>query len=269
MSVPTDPGAERKDARAPASAPGTSGEAHAAIQPAVAGAPAAKADGYLGVVFAGGESRRMGQDKALLPWPMASVASGDSTSLMERAARTLDGLCGWVEVARGPRGAASEAGRPVILDVVEGAGPLAGLLAALERAGGLGAKGVIALACDMPLVGKAELEPLLRQVEMRAPGEGGMGSPEIKASDAAMWMVDDREQPLCAVYRLSCLPAARAAFGAGKRRLVAIFDPAATGGHAPVLERLSPDEKTSARLVNLNTMSDYDRLRNEVLRGTR
>ncbi len=211
----------------------------------------------------------MGQDKALLPWPSGPAAPLDSTSLMERAARTLDGLCGRVEVARGPRGAAAEVGRPVIHDVAEGAGPLAGLLAALERADELGATGVIALACDMPLVGAGELEPLLRQVGVRTPRETGMGAPQIEASDAAMWMVDDREQPLCAVYGASCLAAARAAFGAGKRRLVAIFDPAATGGHAPVLKRLSPDEKTSARLVNLNTMSDYDRLRNEVLRGAR
>ncbi|MDG1986035.1 MAG: molybdenum cofactor guanylyltransferase [Planctomycetota bacterium] len=199
---------------------------------------------YLGVVFAGGESRRMGQDKALLPWP----SSAGGVTLMERAARALEALGCAVEVARGSRGAGEDIGRPVIHDVVEGAGPLAGLVASLERAEELGLAGVVALACDMPLVQADELRPLLRAVD----GDSS------EACRAAMWVVDHREQPLCAVYSLACLPAARAAFGAGKRRLVAIFDPDATGGHAPALKRLQPDQKTSIRLVNLNTMTDYD-----------
>lgn len=188
----------------------------------------------------------MGQDKALLPWPMKG---GGQRSLLERAAVLLEEVCGRVEVARGPRGAAQDPGRPVIHDVADGAGPLAGLVAALERASELGAAGVVALACDMPLVGKGEISSLL---DAAASTDGG-------ACDAAMWVVDGREQPLCAVYDVACLPPARAAFAAGKRRLVAIFDPAATGGRAAVLKRLQPDEKTSVRLVNLNTMTDYDR----------
>ena len=118
----------------------------------------AQASDFLGVVFAGGESRRMGQDKALLPWP---TEAGGSQSLMERAAVLLEGMCGRVEIARGPRGAAAVPGRPVIHDVAEGAGPLAGLVAALERARELEAAGVVALACDMPLVQSGELSSLL------------------------------------------------------------------------------------------------------------
>ncbi len=214
----------------------------------------AEASDFLGVVFAGGESRRMGQDKALLPWP---TEAGGSQSLMERAAVLLEGMCGRVEIARGPRGAAAVHGRPVIHDVAEGAGPLAGLVAALERAKELESAGVVALACDMPLVRIGEMTPLVEAVA--ATGDG--------ACDAAMWVVDGREQPLCAVYHVSCLPAARAAFDAGKRRLVAIFDPAATGGRAAVLKRLHPDEKTSVRLVNLNTVTDYDRVMRDLPPG--
>ena|GEM_PF-6614739 len=263
MSVPTDPGAERKATRAPALADGTPGEGRAVVQPAAGGGASAgagagaRAGEYLGVVFAGGESRRMGQDKALLPWPIGSADSGESASLMERAARMLEGLCRRVEVARGPRGGAPDPGRPVIHDVAEGAGPLAGLLAALERARELGAAGVVALACDMPLVERGEIEPLFDAMS------AGGGT----ACEAAMWVVDEREQPLCAVYGIGCLPAARAAFKAGKRRLVAIFDPAATGGHVAVLKRLYPDEKTSVRLVNLNTMTDYDRVMRDLRPG--
>jgi len=196
----------------------------------------------------------MGQDKALLPWPSVSE---ERLTLMERAAVVLDGICPTVEIARGPRGGAPDPGRPVIHDVEAGAGPLAGLVAALERARELGAAGVIALACDMPLVERSEITPLLEAFAVSGDG----------SCDAAMWLVDGREQPLCAVYGVTCLPAARAAFEAGKRRLVALFDPAATGGRAAVLNRLHPDEKTSFRLVNLNTMTDYDRVTRKLRPG--
>jgi molybdopterin-guanine dinucleotide biosynthesis protein A len=196
----------------------------------------------------------MGQDKALLPWP---TETGESRSLMERAAVLLEGVCSHVEIARGPRGAGDAPGRPVIHDVAEGAGPLAGLVAALERAKDLGAEGVVALACDMPLVETGEITQLL----------GAVAGTHADACDAAMWVVDGREQPLCAVYSVACLPPARAAFDAGKRRLVAIFDLAATGGRAAVLKRLYPDEKTSVRLVNLNTVTDYDRVMRDLPPG--
>lgn len=196
----------------------------------------------------------MGQDKALLPWP---AQAGGSRSLMERAAVLLESVCSRVEIARGPHGAGGTPGRPVIRDVAEGAGPLAGLVAALERARDLGAEGVVALACDMPLVEAREITRLLEAV----------AGTRTAACDAAMWVVDGREQPLCAVYGVACLHPARAAFDAGERRLVAIFDPAATGGRAAVLKRLHPDEKTSVRLVNLNTVTDYDRAVRDVPPG--
>ena len=206
-------------------------------------APAAR---MLGVVFAGGQSRRMGEDKALLPWP--DPAGGEPLTLLEHAARRLEALGCTVEVARGSGGQAPVEGRPLIVDAAPDAGPLAGLLAALERARAVGASGVLALACDMPLVGAAELRPLVSAV-LDPAGE----------ADASMWVVDGREQPLCAAYSTRCLGAARAAFEGGARRPVALFDAAAAGGRAAVLIRLEADENSAARLVNLNTPTDYDR----------
>jgi molybdopterin-guanine dinucleotide biosynthesis protein A len=222
---------------------------------------AAAASRLLGVVFAGGKSRRMGQDKALLPWPVDPAGGREAVTLMERAARVLEGLGCAVEIARGSGERTVPGGRPVVLDAAPDAGPLAGLLSALERAQEAGREGVLALACDMPLVGAGDLLPLAEAV-----------SSEGAAADAAMWLTDGREQPLCAAYHLRCLPAVRAAFEGGARRLIAPFEAprggpihgAAAGGRAAILKRLVPDENSSARLVNLNTMTDYDRVARDV-----
>lgn len=210
--------------------------------PASFGAPR-----LLGVVFAGGASARMGADKATLRWP---TPDGGRVTLVERAALTLDRLCPRVEIAAGALPDDAWPDRPTFEDVEPGQGPLAGLVAALERARERGLDGVLALACDMPLVGPDELQPLVDALR----GSDGVG--EV---DAAMWVVDGRDQPLCAAYRTSCAGPGRRAFDAGARRLVAIFDESAAEGRPLRLERRIADENSSPRLVNVNTPTDYDR----------
>lgn len=97
----------------------------------------------LGVVLAGGDSRRFGRSKG-------EARVGDLT-LVERAARTLRPLCAEVVVGR----------PPALPDLRPGQGPLAGLEAALVRAAGTGAHGVVVLACDLPAVHTAALSRLV------------------------------------------------------------------------------------------------------------
>ncbi|MEM6567418.1 MAG: molybdenum cofactor guanylyltransferase [Planctomycetota bacterium] len=205
----------------------------------------------LGAVFAGGRGDRMGQDKAVLPWP---DESGGSVALYVRAGRALAGLCERVEVGVGRAGRLPDAPWPTFVDVEDGAGPLAGLVAALERAERDGLDGVLALACDMPLVTEGELRPLLEAVE--------------RGADAALWVVDGHDQPLCSVYRTTCAAPARRAFDGGARRPVAIFAEPAADGRLLRLERIHASENSALRLVNVNTTTDYDRaLRDASRRG--
>ena len=80
-----------------------------------AGAPRAA----LGVVLCGGQSRRMGRDKARL------VLEGET--LVSRAIRALDAVSDEVVLATGERPRYPESGRRCVLDSVPDGGPLAGL----------------------------------------------------------------------------------------------------------------------------------------------
>ncbi|MEM6672652.1 MAG: molybdenum cofactor guanylyltransferase [Planctomycetota bacterium] len=203
----------------------------------------------MGVVLAGGRSERMGRDKALLPWPLPDGRLG---TFVERAARALEPLCETVEIAEGAPGRIPNIAWDRFPDAAPDQGPLAAIVAALDRAAELEADAIVALACDMPLAGPDELRPL---VEAAFPAEPG-ASPR---PDAAMWVVDGRDQPLCALYRADCRAAARRAFEAGERRVVAMFEPTAAFGRRRGLVRLTAGEKSARRLVNVNTATDYDR----------
>ncbi len=93
--------------------------------------------GLSGVVLAGGSSRRMGRDKALI--------EVDGTRLVDRAVDRLRALTDDVVVASGPRTIDRLAVRQVA-DVRPGAGPLAGLAAGLAA---VRHQVVAVLACDL------------------------------------------------------------------------------------------------------------------------
>ncbi len=90
----------------------------------------------VGVVLAGGQSTRLGRDKALLQL--------DGMSLVARAAASLTGVVGTVVVADAGRGYL--AGLPSVADG-PGRGPVAGLLGAAAAYPG---RPLLALACDLP-----------------------------------------------------------------------------------------------------------------------
>ena len=136
----------------------------------------------LGVVLAGGASRRMGRDKAALPWTGSTLA--------RRAAAVLAESCGEVVIA-GPSGLAPT-GTETVADLYPGCGPLAGLHAGLERAGG---RAIFALACDLPFV---EVELVRHLVATAAEWPDG-GDPGETADCPGAWVAEgpDGRQPLC------------------------------------------------------------------------
>lgn len=101
--------------------------------------------GVLGVLLAGGQSRRMGGgDKSLLALGSRPILA----HVIERARPQVDGL---VINANGDPARFAGFGLPVMPDVVQGfAGPLAGVLSGLRRAENLGAAWVATVATDTP-----------------------------------------------------------------------------------------------------------------------
>jgi molybdopterin-guanine dinucleotide biosynthesis protein A len=149
------------------------------------------------VILAGGDSRRMGQDKAML--------SLDGKPLLQHVIDAVTQVFPYVMISvRQPR---DGLGLPQIRDAQTHAGPLAGLAAALAS---IDTPWLFAVACDMPFVAPALLEYLARQ-------RGG--------HQAVVPVVRGYPQPLAAFYTGSCLGVIREILaGDGKHSLRALLE---------------------------------------------
>jgi molybdenum cofactor guanylyltransferase len=228
----------------------------------VGAAAAAAATDTVGVVLAGGASRRMGRDKAAL--------AIDGETLAARAARRLLAVCARVAIADGGRGLVP--GLPCLPDAPGAAGPAAGILgAALAWPG----HPLLVLACDLPRVSEALLQELLRRPPFAEAGAAAEVAEAGDASDAgaaadADWVVPRWErglEPLCALYR----PAALAALAAAVERGVAAPHRLAEADGLRVRflegERLRRCGEPADLFLNLNTARDLERwLRLEAMR---
>ena len=193
-------------------------------------------------ILAGGESRRMGRDKAAL--------EVGGVPLLERTARL-----------------AGEAGLPVLVvgrlcpdgwplpdtefvpDDLPGRGPLGGLHAALRRAGGP----VLALACDLPLLSADALRWLAgewREQEERDRQEGrdGQGGGDgLAVRNGEGW------EPLFSVYAPACLPKIEPRLAAGRLSLHGLIETGEFG-------RVAAPAWVAAQLVNANTPEEWGKV---------
>jgi molybdopterin-guanine dinucleotide biosynthesis protein A len=151
----------------------------------------------VGFVVAGGQSRRMGRDKALLPW--------GETDLLGHALARLRSVTGDVRILCGPEPRYGDRGAPVVVDRISDAGPIAGLVAALEASG---ARPGLLMAVDLPLV---PVRLLARLAEL-----GG-------AWDAVVPRSARGNEPLCAFYAPSCLEPIRRRVAAGEMRMTSFW----------------------------------------------
>ena len=167
------------------------------------------------IVLAGGQSRRMGADKALLCLP-----SGGPT-LVERvvAAAWTAGADEVFVVGDGTRLPTVNA--CVVPDMQQGAGPLAGLATGFA---GTQCDVALALACDLPYLSVPLLRAMIAIARSGAEAEWDALVPFLPPADCengtdgkAGW------QPLHALYTRACLPPIHAALEAGERRMTAFF----------------------------------------------
>lgn len=136
-------------------------------------------------VFVGGGSRRMGgRPKGLLPAPRE--ADGSQTTVIARTIAIVREQCDDVVLVGRADAYASLGVRAIEDDVAaRGEGPLAGLAALLDYAGGAT---VIAIACDMPYVTRAMLSRLASyapDAAAVAPREDGTWSPLFARYDSS------------------------------------------------------------------------------------
>lgn len=149
-------------------------------------------------IQAGGQSRRMGEDKALVKLA--------GKPLIEHILERIDGLADEVMITTNDPNAFAYLGVRLEGDPIPGAGALMGLQTALRAASN---SHVLILACDMPFVSR----PLLKYM--------------IKLSSKADVVVPQRAghlEPMHAIYSKDCLPYVDAALDQGHTRVISFYD---------------------------------------------
>ena len=177
-------------------------------------------------ILAGGQSHRMGTDKARL--------EVDGTPLLERLAReSLSAGFPVLVVGRTRPDDWPLDGTAFTPDDGPGRGPLGGL----ETALGLTEGPVIAVACDLPLLTGDALRWLADCADERGGPHG------LAVRSGGQW------EPLFSVYSPTCLPLIGERLAAGRLSLHGLFE-AGDFGH------VDAPEWVAAQLVNVNTPED-------------
>jgi len=158
----------------------------------------------LGVILAGGGSRRFGREKALFPLLGHPMAGGVLEALAQNTADQ-------VVISSEPRIADSLGirGRP---DLIPGAGPLGGLHSAVTWAGEEGRDGVFLMACDLPAVTDGLIRRILARWSSGAPAV-------VPGSPGPLGF-----EPLCAGYRTGVLDTVEDLLNRGRRSMEGLLD---------------------------------------------
>jgi molybdopterin-guanine dinucleotide biosynthesis protein A len=132
------------------------------------------------VVLIGGESKRMGEDKASVDFA--------GKALVERVLEVVRPLFAEIYIGAHTESVTGKAfGLPVIADTLPGRGPALGVCAALEK---VSTEKVFIVSCDLPMLNAKVIEYLAAKAE---------------GYDAVVPMIDGRAQTTYAIYSRACL----------------------------------------------------------------
>lgn len=185
-----------------------------------------------GVIQAGGESRRMGRDKALLEF--------QGEPLIWRPIRRMRQVTDTLIIITNQPQKYSFTDLPLFIDLLPGTGALGGLYTALRS---VQTPLAALVACDMPFASPALIHEGLRLLEE---------DPELAV---AIPESEHGLEPLHCVYRVRyCLPAVEAALERGERRMISWHYEVKVQNIKP--ERVSELDPTGLAFWNLNTPND-------------
>jgi molybdopterin-guanine dinucleotide biosynthesis protein A len=190
-----------------------------------------------GILLAGGHSRRMGRDKALLPVP-----GTEHKTFVEHLSAVLAAFCSEVVlVARDAEQASGYAcsGVRILTDEIPDVGPLMGLYSGLRA---ITASHALVIAVDMPFVQPAIVRLLLAQ-----PLDDALLVP----------VVDGFPQVLFAVYPRSLLPTIEERLRAGRRDPRSLLEVARVRTIDEAQLRMVDPQLRS--FVNVNTPDEFAR----------
>lgn len=184
------------------------------------------------IILAGGQSRRMGRDKALIDF--------NGQPIIAHVIETLRALADDVIVVSNRADEYVRFGARIVPDFDPPSGPLGGIAAGLSAA-----KNSLALvvACDMPFLNKSLLSYLIDRADN---------------VDAVVLQFENEYEPLHAVYRRTCLPFIQEHLAKGDRRVISFFDDIKLLT-IPQADWL-PLDPTARSISNLNTPEDLQRV---------
>jgi molybdopterin-guanine dinucleotide biosynthesis protein A len=184
---------------------------------------------FSAVLLAGGQSSRMGQDKALLPMP------GSNLLLWQRQLRLLEELRPEKIFLSGPARPGLPGHVRAISDEVENAGPLAGISACLNL---MPSDLLVVLAIDLPQMNALFLKNLLIR---------------CSSSRGVVVQHDDFFEPLATIYPKGLHALAAEHLRQGRHAMQDLIREAVRRG---LLQAIPLDEKDAPLFKNLNSPAD-------------
>jgi molybdenum cofactor guanylyltransferase len=186
-----------------------------------------------GIVLAGGQSRRMGAAKALLPFGPETMLARVVRIVTEVATPVV------IVAANGQLLPPLGTNAVVVRDSQPDCGPLEGIASGLRRLTSLDA--IFITGCDTPLLRPAFIRRLAEMLDQH--------------HDAAVPVIDHLPQPLAGVYRPTVLAEVETMLSAGERRLIDLLDRIRV--RRINAEELRDSDPELWSLRNLNTPADY------------
>ena len=188
-----------------------------------------------GIVLAGGQSRRLGRDKAVEPI--------GGQPLIRRVIQRIQQVAGEIVVVVADSARAGtlplEDGHRTALDQYPGKGSLGGIFSGLAAA--RGQWGVV-VACDMPFL---NLELLRHMASLR------------QGADAVVPVLEGRPEPTHALYSKACLPYIERRLQGDDLKIARFFDEVRVNYVSEeVIAQFDPDHLS---FFNVNTPDDLER----------
>lgn len=184
-------------------------------------------------IMLGGLSTRMGRDKALVTL--------QGRTLLDRALSRWQGYGTGIQLSVGPasRKALAPQGVPAIADIYPERGPLGGLHAGLRACP---TEFLLLVAVDCPFLTHTQADGLLAA---------------IGSSDACVYTLDGRPQPLFGLYRRGCMSPAETLILRGDNRMSSLLDWVNTTAipapdRAPFRNLNTPEDLAEAEIEGCN-----------------
>jgi len=183
-----------------------------------------------GAVLAGGDSTRMGTNKALLPF--------GGVRIIERIIRRIRPLFAEILIVANEPDPYADLGLPIFPDRIQGKGPLGGIYSAVFHSA---SPHTFCVACDMPLLNPA----VVAYVRDMAVGY-----------DVVVPRTPDGYQPLHAVYSKACLGHMESMIRNDRLKIDRLFP--AVRVRVVTEEELRPMDSGLDCFVNINTREELE-----------